>query len=109
MTKLLCSAVLFAGMAGLVSTATISTAPAQDKKDTTKKPPAAKAGTIEVSEGKDGKFRFTIRDAEGKFLALSGAHEKKEDAMKAIETLKEVLPKATVTTAAKKPAEKSEK
>lgn len=109
MTKLLCRAVLFVSMAGLVSTATISTAPAQDKKDTTKKAPAGKAGTIEVSEGKDGKFRFTIRDAEGKFLALSGAHEKKEDALKSIETLKDVLPKATVTTATKKPADKSEK
>ena len=98
MTKLLCTAVLFAGMAGLVSTSTMSVAPAQDKKDTAKKDakPAAKAGTVEVKEGKDGKFRFTIRDADGDYLAGSGAFEKKEDAVKGIDTLKEVLSKATV-------------
>jgi len=98
MTKLLCSAVLFAGVAGLVTSTAIPTAPAQDKKDTAKKAPAGKAGIVEVNEGKDGKFRFTVRDADGKFLAQSGAFEKKEDAMKGIETLKDVLPKATVTS-----------
>ncbi|MFO0803947.1 MAG: YegP family protein [Gemmataceae bacterium] len=111
MKKLLCSAVLFAGMAGLVSTATISTAPAQDKKDTTKKATAdTRPGKVEVSEGKDGKFRFVVRDADGKYLAQSGAFEKKEDALKGIETLKEALAKATITgPAPKKPADKSDK
>ena len=101
MKKLLCSVVLFAGMAGLVSTSTISVAPAQDKtkKDTK---PSGKAGSVEVNEGKDGKFRFTVRDGDGKFLALSGVFATKEEAMKGIDALKEVLPKATVKTAAKK-------
>ena len=98
MTKLLCTAVLFAGMAGLVSTSTISLAPAQDKKDTAKKDAKApaKAGTVEVKEGKDGKFRFSVRDAEGEYLAGSGAFATKEEAVKGIDTLKEVLAKATV-------------
>jgi uncharacterized protein YegP (UPF0339 family) len=104
MTKLLCTAVLFAGMAGLVSTTTMSSAPAQDKKDTKKDTKAGKAATIEINQGKDDKYRFTIRDAEGKLLAMSGptGWEKREDAVKAVEALKEALPKAVVTSPAKK-------
>ena len=107
MTKLLCTAVLFAGMTGLVTTSTLSTAPAQDKKDTTKKevPKAgAKTATIEINQGKDEKYRFVIRDAEGKLLAMSGptGFEKREDCVKAVEALKDALPKAVVTSPPKK-------
>jgi hypothetical protein len=104
MTKFLCTAVLFAGMAGLVSTSTMSNAGAvqKDKKDTTKA--AGKTGTIEINQGKDEKYRFVIRDSEGKLLAMSGptGFEKREDAVKAVETLKDVLPKAVVASPEKK-------
>jgi len=100
MKKLLCGLTLFAGMAGLVSTSALPVAPAQDKKGEAKKA-AAKPGVIEVNEGKDGKFRFTVRDSEEKFLAQSGAFEKREDAIKGIETLKEALAKATIAPAKK--------
>jgi uncharacterized protein YegP (UPF0339 family) len=106
MSKLLFSAVLFAGMAGLVSTATLPTAPAQDKKKATVD---TRPGKVVVSEGKDGKFRFVVRDADDKYLAQSGAFEKKEDAMKGIEALKEALAKATITGPAPKKTDKSEK
>jgi uncharacterized protein YegP (UPF0339 family) len=53
---------------------------------------------IEVNEGKDGKFRFNVRNAEGKLLAQSGptgfADEK--TALKAIEDLKTALKTAKV-------------
>lgn len=91
--------VLVAGMVGLVTAGGLATAPAQDKKDVKKNGKGAKAGAvIEVNEGKDGKFRFVIRDGQGKLLAMSGpsGFEKREDAVKAVETLKEVLPEAKV-------------
>ncbi len=118
MTKLLCSLVLFAGMTGLVSSGSLGLALAQDKKDTkkdtkdTKKDApktTAKAGVIEVNEGKDEKFRFVIRDADGKLLAMSGptGFATREDAIKALETLKEALPTAKI--AAPKKEEKKDK
>ncbi len=51
---------------------------------------------IEVSEGKDGKFRFTVRSADGKMLALSGAHADEKSALKAIEDLKTALKTAKI-------------
>ena len=115
MTKLLCSLVLFAGMTGLVSSGSLGLALAQDKKDTkkdTKKDApktTAKGGVIEVNEGKDDKFRFVIRDADGKLLAMSGptGFATREDAIKALETLKEALPTAKI--AAPKKDEKKDK
>ena len=111
MTKLLCSLVLFAGMTGLVSSGSLGLALAQDKKDTKKDAPktTAKAGVIEVNEGKDDKFRFVIRDADGKLLAMSGptGFATREDAIKALETLKEALPTAKI--AAPKKEEKKDK
>ncbi len=117
MTKLLCSLVLFAGMTGLVASGPLSLAAAQDKKDTTKKDTTKKdttkttkaAGVIEVNEGKDDKFRFVIRDADGKLLAMSGptGFATREDAIKALETLKDALP--TAKLAAPKKEEKKDK
>ena len=66
------------------------------KKDT-KKDSKTTGGTIEIKEGKDGKFRIGIRDGDGKYLAgsLTG-HSTKEEAAKAAETLKEVIASAKV-------------
>ncbi|MFO0797993.1 MAG: hypothetical protein U0804_10980 [Gemmataceae bacterium] len=93
MTKLLsglCAAALVVGLAG---TAGVTTA--QDKKKDTKTAPPTKAaaGTIEINEGKDGKFRFVVRDADGKFLGgnTTIGHATKEDAAKAVDALKAAL------------------
>lgn len=100
MTKLLsglCAAALVVGLAGAGGVA-----PAQDKKktdtktDTTKSAPA-KGGTIEVNESKDGKFRFTVRDTEGKYLGGSATgYATKEDAVKAVDALKAALGSAKI-------------
>lgn len=96
MKRIVYSLALAAGMAGLVAGG-LAPAPAQDKKDV-KKGAKAAAGVIEINEGKDGKFRFLIRDGEGKLLAMSGpgGFDKREEAVKAVETLKDVLPGAKV-------------
>ena len=110
MTKLLCSLVLFAGMTGLVSSGSLGLALAQDKKDTKKdaKTTKAAAAVIEVNEGKDGKFRFFVRDADDKLLAMSGTgFATREDAVKAIEKLRDALPTAKI--AAPKKEEKKDK
>lgn len=55
-----------------------------------------KAGTVELIESKDGKYRFSIRDAEGKYLGGSAVgHETEAEARAAVEELKRVLPTAT--------------
>jgi uncharacterized protein YegP (UPF0339 family) len=56
-----------------------------------------KAGTIEVNKGKDGKFRYSVRNADGKFLAGSTAYATEKEALKGIEELKDVLKTAKVT------------
>lgn len=56
----------------------------------------AKGGTIEIVESKDGKYRFTIRDNEGKYLGGSAVGHATEKATKeAVEELKRVLETAT--------------
>lgn len=53
-------------------------------------------GTIELSEGKDGKFRFSVRDADGKYLAGSPVgHATEKEAKDAAEELKRVVGTAT--------------
>lgn len=93
MTKLLsglCAAALVVGLAGAGGVA-----PAQDKKGTKTAP--AKGGVIEINEGKDGKFRFSVRDADGKYLGgnLTG-FATKEDAAKAVDALKAALGTAKI-------------
>src|SRR4051794_12288783 len=58
---------------------------AKEKKD-------AKAGIIEITKGKDDKFRFFVRDVEGKLLAMSGpgGFATPKDAEAAIDQLKDV-------------------
>jgi uncharacterized protein YegP (UPF0339 family) len=107
MRKLAVCALMLAFMVGLSQTSAprlLAQPPKKDKdtkKDTKKSKAGSAAGTIEISEGKDGKFRFTIRNAEGKFLALSGAHASEKDAKAAVEELREVVADAKVTKKAK--------
>lgn len=57
---------------------------------------AAKAGTIELIKSKDGKYRFNVRDADGKYLGGSTVgHATEKEAKDAVEKLKKVLATAT--------------
>ena len=59
---------------------------AQNKKST------AKQGTIELIESHDGKYRFTVRDSEGKYIGGSSVgHETEKEAKEAVEELKSVM------------------
>jgi uncharacterized protein YegP (UPF0339 family) len=102
-TKLLSSVLAAALVVGLAGVG--GPAPAQDKKDKdTKTTKAAKGGaTIEVNEGKDGKYRFLVRDADGKLLAMSGptGFETKAAAEKAVDALKAALPTAKLAAGKK--------
>jgi uncharacterized protein YegP (UPF0339 family) len=73
----------------IVSRASFTGALAQDK---------SKGPYIEVSEGKDGKYRFTVRTGEGKLLATSGptGYSDEKAALKAIDDLKTALKTAKV-------------
>jgi uncharacterized protein YegP (UPF0339 family) len=93
MRKLGLGALLLAAM--LCSTAGGSLF-AQGKKDG---PTKGKGPIIEINESlKDGKFRFVIRDADGKYLAgsLISGFATEKDALKAIDDLKMALTKGTI-------------
>jgi uncharacterized protein YegP (UPF0339 family) len=63
----------------------------QDRKTRT----TSKAGTIEIVESRDGKFRFNVRDSEGKYLAGSTVgHVTEKEAREAVEELKRVMASA---------------
>src|SRR5262249_26480376 len=53
-------------------------------------------GTIELIESKDGKFRFSVRDADGKYVGGSAVgHATEKEAREAAEELKRVIATAT--------------
>jgi hypothetical protein len=53
-------------------------------------------GTIELIESKDGKFRFSVRNADGKYLGGSAVgHATESEAREAAEDLKKVIATAT--------------
>jgi hypothetical protein len=74
---------------------------ARSSKDSDKK--LSKAGVIEITKGKDDKFRFFVRDGEGKLLAMSGpgGFATPKEAEEAIDRMKEVLAKAKVSVEGK--------
>ncbi|MCI0682730.1 MAG: DUF1508 domain-containing protein [Gemmataceae bacterium] len=89
MRKLL-GTLFLAGAAALVFVNT-SDSLAQAKK--------AKGGVIEVSQGKDGKWRFSIRNADGKYLGGTAVgHATEKAAKEIVEELKEVIAKAPYVT-----------
>jgi len=124
MTKILSSLFLSAAIAGIVAASGLAVTSAQDKevkevkkdvakevkKDVAKEvkkdvAPTAKPETIEILSNPAG-FRFLIRDAEGKLLVSgSPTYKTKEEAYKAIETLRDVLKDAKIP-AGKKVEEK---
>jgi uncharacterized protein YegP (UPF0339 family) len=92
--------VLAAAMGGLVVAGGAGTATAvqKDKGKDTKKAEAKAAGTVELFEDKAGKFRFRIKDEDGKVVADSTkGYEKKEEALKALDFVKTTLNTAKVT------------
>jgi uncharacterized protein YegP (UPF0339 family) len=88
MSKIMRCLALVAAMAAISATA-ISVADAQGK--------GKKSGIVEVNEGKDGKFRLIVRDADSKYLATSAAFATKDDAIKGLSRLKEALQNPTIT------------
>ncbi|MBA4188195.1 MAG: hypothetical protein C0467_09285 [Planctomycetaceae bacterium] len=90
-------------VAGLMTVTGLSVAPAQvkekDKEKKDDKKVEAKGddiGVTEVYKAKDG-WRFRIKGPEGKSIAIGTVpFEKKEDAAKAVETLKTILTKGKV-------------
>jgi hypothetical protein len=81
-------AVLFLTGAAALVTINPSDSPAQGKK--------TKTGTIELLESKDGKFRFNVRDEDGKYVGGSAVgHATEKDAKAAAEDLKKVITTAT--------------
>jgi hypothetical protein len=68
-------------------------------------------GTIELIESKDGKFRFSVRDADGHYVGGSAVgHATEKEAREAAEDLKRVIATATYvhkkTEASKKKTDK---
>lgn len=110
MRTLLICGLMFAVMTAFTATTTSPALAQPAKKDAKKDKDTKKgvtksgAGTIEIGEGKDGKFRFFVRNADGKLLAMSGpgGFATAKDAEEAIDDLKEVVAKAKVTRAAVK-------
>lgn len=91
MRKLLGAMVLTAAILLVVSGTT--SGQAQNRRS------ATKAGTVELIESKDGKFRFSVRDGEGKYLGGSVVgHQTVKEAKEAVEDLKQVLATATYTS-----------
>jgi uncharacterized protein YegP (UPF0339 family) len=99
---------LMAGFSGMTAPVVLAQAKKKDKDKDTKKGTKAGAGYIEIGEGKDGKFRFFVRNEDGKLLAMSGGagFASESDAKKAIEELREVVAKAKVTKAKPKDKDK---
>src|SRR5262245_7864931 len=99
MRKLFVCLALVAGVAA-VGWVAQPAAVAQGKKDKDKDTKAKPgAPVIVITEGKDGKFRFVVRNAEGKLLAMSGptGFATEKEAMSAIQELKEVIGRAKIT------------
>jgi uncharacterized protein YegP (UPF0339 family) len=98
MSKLLRASVLFVAIAGLVAATSFgNVAPAQVKdKDKKDDKAAPDAGTIEVYADKKGEWRFRVRVDDKSIAVGSVGHEKKEDVLKVIESLKTAMAKGKV-------------
>ncbi|MFT3880682.1 MAG: hypothetical protein QM703_13585 [Gemmatales bacterium] len=69
---------------------------------------SSKQGTIELVESKDGKYRFSVRDGDGKYLAGSPVgHATEKEAREAAESLRTVI--ATAKFVSKKSDSEPEK
>jgi len=63
-----------------------------DKKKDDKKKDEKKVGTIEVYKAKDGGYRFRVKNADGKNMAISAVSaDTKDEALKQLEDIKDTL------------------
>ena len=103
MANLVRALLLVAGMTGLLyAGAGLSASPAQDKKVDSKKDTKAadKGGTVEIHKDQAGDYRFRIKDADGKVVAMSTkGYETKDECHKALDFVKATLNAAKVTEA----------
>jgi hypothetical protein len=111
MRKLIVCVALLAAMACMTAVPSadiLAQGAKKDKKDKKAGKEDSKGAVIEVTEGKDGKFRFFVRNAEGKLLAMSspGGFATAKEAEKAVEDLKDVMRTAKVTHGKSKKEEK---
>ena len=95
MTKITRALFLATGLTGLVLVAGFSVAPAQDKKGAKA---AEKVGTVEIYKDKSGEFRFRVKDADGKVVAMPPkGYDTKEECQKVLDLIKVTLNTAKVT------------
>jgi uncharacterized protein YegP (UPF0339 family) len=90
-------AVLAGGSVGALTVAT-GEATAQKKETPKKDEKSAKHGVVKIGKGKDDKFRFSVYDGDGKFLAMSapGGYATKAECEKGLEALKDALTDAKI-------------
>ena len=82
----------------VASSSTNHTVIAQGTKKDKDKTTTKGVGHIEIGKGKDDKYRFGVRDADGKYLGGSTTpHETEKECRDAIEVFKKVVAGATVT------------
>jgi uncharacterized protein YegP (UPF0339 family) len=99
-TKFIRCAALVAAIAALVSAAGPSPAPAQDKKKEVKASKDDAGGSVVLSTDTKGMYRFKVVGADGKTIMQSSkGYDKKDDALKALDTVKSILSKSKVTEA----------
>jgi len=91
------------GLAAALAALTVAANPAAVGQDTkAKKKDDAKTSsskaTVKIGEGKDGKFRFSIYDADDVFLGMSGpkGYETRAEAVKGIDAMKAALASAKI-------------
>ena len=103
--KLARTVALMTALTGLSATA-LSVSTAQDKgtaNKTDKKSDKKATGTIDISEDKNGKFRFMVHDADGDSVAMSThAYKTRDEAVKAVNEMKEIVAGVTKIGTAKK-------
>jgi uncharacterized protein YegP (UPF0339 family) len=104
MRKTMLGGLVLAALILTVGNTAPDTAVAQAKKETKAAKEAkdkrdARAGVIEITKGKDDKYRFFVRDGEGKLLAMSGpgGFASAKEAEEAIDQMKGVVARAKVS------------
>jgi hypothetical protein len=96
---------MFVASAAALAISGASQTYAQVRKSTT-----TKTGTIEIIESRDGKFRFTVRNDEGKYVGGSAVgHDTAGEARAAADELKRVIATATFTSRKAEPRDDDDK
>jgi hypothetical protein len=96
MRRVLEFAFVLAVLAGIIGTATIDFASAQEKKEKTKAGDAKPVTIIEVYKDSAGEFRFRIKHDDAVLAMASKGYKTKADCEKVIDILKRDVGKAKV-------------